>query len=88
MKTPVKGNRDVLVKESRLEIRLSKVQKETIKNNAEKENVKMLMLQSGDVDSMAKEKPQEVAQDGGAVWVILFVVIVLVALGYSVLTLI
>jgi flagellar basal body-associated protein FliL len=37
---------------------------------------------------MAKEKPQEVAQDGGAVWVILFVVIVLVALGYSVLTLI
>jgi di/tripeptidase len=55
---------------------------------AEKENVKMLMLQSGDVDSMAKEKPQEVAQDGGAVWVILFVVIVLVALGYSVLTLI
>ena len=36
MKTPVKGNRDVLVKESRLEIRLSKVQKETIKNNAEK----------------------------------------------------
>jgi len=45
---------------------------------------------------MAKEKPQEVAQevsqevsqDGGAVWVILFVVIVLGALGYSVLTLI
>ena len=36
MKTPVKGNREVLVKESRFEIRLSKVQKETIKNNAEK----------------------------------------------------
>jgi uncharacterized protein (DUF1778 family) len=36
MKTPVKGNRDVLVKESRLEIRLSKVQKETIKATAEK----------------------------------------------------
>jgi hypothetical protein len=55
---------------------------------AEKENVKMLMLQSGDVDSMAKEKPQEVAQDGGAVWVILFVMIVLGALAWSVLTLI
>lgn len=55
---------------------------------AEKENVKMLMLQSGDADDKAKEKPQEVAQDGGAVWVILFVVIVLGALAWSVLTLI
>lgn len=54
----------------------------------EKENVKMLMLQSGDADTSAKEKPQEVAQDGGAVWVILFVVIVLGALAWSVLTLI
>lgn len=55
---------------------------------AEKENVKMLMLQSGDTDDKAKEKPQEVAQDGSAVWVILFVVIVLGALAWSVLTLI
>lgn len=55
---------------------------------AEKENVKMLMLQSGDADDKAKEKPQEVAQDGGAVWVFIFVVIVLVALAWSVLTLI
>ena len=55
---------------------------------AEKENVKMLMLQSGDADDKAKEKPQEVAQDGSAVWVILFVVIVLGALTWSVLTLI
>ena len=55
---------------------------------AEKENVKMLMLQSGDADDKAKEKPQEVAQDRGAVWVFLFVVIVLGALTYSVLTLI
>ena len=55
---------------------------------AEKENVKMLMLQSGDADASAKEKPHEVAQDGSAVWVILFVVIVLGALAWSVLTLI
>lgn len=55
---------------------------------AEKENVKMLMLQSGDADDKAKEKPQEVAQDGGAVWVFLFVIIVLGALAWSVLTLI
>lgn len=55
---------------------------------AEKENVKMLMLQSGDADDKAKEKPQEVAQDGGAVWVFIFVVIVLGALAWSVLTLI
>lgn len=55
---------------------------------AEKENVKMLMLQSGDADDKAKEKPQEVAQDRGAVWVFLFVIIVLGALTYSVLTLI
>lgn len=55
---------------------------------AEKENVKMLMLQSGDADDKAKEKPQEVAQDGSAVWVFIFVVIVLVALAWSVLTLI
>ena len=55
---------------------------------AEKENVKMLMLQSGDADDKAKEKPQEVAQDRGAVWVFLCVVIVLGALTYSVLTLI
>lgn len=54
----------------------------------EKESVKMLMLQSGDADDKAKEKPQEVAQDGSAVWVFLFVVIVLGALTYSVLTLI
>ena len=54
----------------------------------EKENVKMLMLQSGDADASAKEKPQEVAKDSSAVWVILLVVIVLVALTYSVLTLI
>jgi di/tripeptidase len=64
--------------------------------NDEKKNVKMLMIQSGYSESMAKEKPQEVAQevsqevsqDGGAVWVILFVVIVLGALAWSVLTLI
>ena len=54
----------------------------------EKENVKMLMLQSGDADASAKEKPQDVAQDGSAVWVFLLVIIVLGALGYSVLTLI
>jgi hypothetical protein len=54
----------------------------------EKENVKMLMLQSGDADASAKEKPQEVAKDGSAVWVVLLVIIVLVALAYSVLTLI
>ena len=54
----------------------------------EKENVKMLMLQSGDADASAKEKPQEVAQDGSAVWMLLFVIIVLGALAYSVLTLI
>lgn len=55
---------------------------------AEKENVKMLMLQSGDADDKAKEKPQEVAQDGGTVWVFLFVIIVLGALAWSILTLI
>lgn len=55
---------------------------------AEKENVKMLMLQSGDADDKAKEKPHEVAQDGSAVWVFIFVVIVLGALAWSVLTLI
>ena len=54
----------------------------------EKENVKMLMLQSGDADASAKEKPQEVAKDGSAVWVVLLVIIVLAALAYSVLTLI
>jgi hypothetical protein len=54
----------------------------------EKENVKMLMLQSGDADASAKEKPQEVAKDGSAVWVVLLVIVVLVALAYSVLTLI
>ena len=54
----------------------------------EKENVKMLMLQSGDADASAKEKPQEVAQDGSAGWMFLFVIIVLGALAYSVLTLI
>jgi hypothetical protein len=54
----------------------------------EKENVKMLMLQSGDADASAKEKPQEVAKDSSAVWVVLLVIIVLVALAYSVLTLI
>ena len=54
----------------------------------EKENVKMLMLQSGDADASAKEKPQEVALDGSAGWMFLFVIIVLGALAYSVLTLI
>ena len=54
----------------------------------EKENVKMLMLQSGDADASAKEKPQEVAKDSSAVWVVLLVIVVLVALAYSVLTLI
>lgn len=54
----------------------------------EKESVKMLMIQSGDADASAKEKPQEVAKDGSAVWVFLFVIIVLGALAYSVLTLI
>ena len=54
----------------------------------EKENVKMLMLQSGDADASAKEKPHEVAQDGSAVWMFLLVIIVLGALAYSVLTLI
>jgi hypothetical protein len=56
--------------------------------NTEKENVKMLMLQSGDADDKAKEKPHEVAQDKGAIWVILFVLVVLGALAYSVLTLV
>ena len=36
MKTPVKGNRDQLVKEHRLEIRLSKVQKEELQALAKK----------------------------------------------------
>lgn len=54
---------------------------------AEKENVKMLMLQSGDVDDKAKEKPHEVAQDRGVVWVILFVFAVLFALAWSILIL-
>jgi dsDNA-binding SOS-regulon protein len=56
--------------------------------NDEKKNVKMLMNQSGYSDFMAKEKPQEVAQDGSSKWIILFVLSVLIALGYSVLTLI
>lgn len=54
----------------------------------EKESVKTLMLQSGDADDKAKEKPHEVAQDSSAVWVILLVLVVLGALAYSVLTLI
>jgi hypothetical protein len=54
----------------------------------EKENVKMLMLQSSDVDSSAKEKPHEVAQDSSWIWVMVFVFLVLGALTYSVLTLI
>lgn len=87
----------------------------------EKDNVKILMLQSGDADASAKEnlkasgekfgkglptlaepidikpietrkekpqeKPQEVAQDGSAVWMVLFVVIVLGALAWSIIEL-
>jgi predicted outer membrane protein len=34
MKTPVKGNRDQLVKEHRLEIRLTKVQKDALQDLA------------------------------------------------------
>jgi uncharacterized protein (DUF1778 family) len=36
MKTPVKGNRDQLVKEHRLEIRLTKVQKDALQDLAKK----------------------------------------------------
>ena len=54
----------------------------------EKKQLLLMSSKSVDADASAKEKPQDVAQDGSAVWVFLFVIIVLGALGYSVLTLI
>lgn len=54
----------------------------------EKKQLLLMSSKSGDADDKAKEKPQEVAQDKGAIWVILFVLVVLGALAYSVLTLV
>ena len=88
-KEPESVDRDILVfLKQQIDIKDKQIDQLSHLLNTEKENVKMLMLQSGDANASAKEKPQEVAQDGSAVWVILFVVIVLGALTYSVLTLI
>jgi hypothetical protein len=54
----------------------------------EKKQLLLMSSKSVDADVSAKEKPHEVAQDRSTVWVFLFVVIVLGALTYSVLTLI
>ena len=44
MKTPVKGNRDQLVKESRLEIRLTKVDRDALTTLAQKKNTTITNL--------------------------------------------
>lgn len=83
----VPDNDIVLFLKGQIEIKDKQIDQLSHLLHQEKENVKMLMLQSGSADETAKEKPQEVAKDGGAVGVIILVFIVLVALVWSILEL-